>query len=234
MSKSKGNVVRPDEVAEMHGADALRIYLLFMAPFENNTVWEEEGIVGAKRFLQRFWQLAIATAGTDQPVDASTGRTSNLTHRLHQTIKRVSADVNAFKFNTAIAALMECLNEMTAHHRKHGVTPELVEATRTFVLLLAPFAPHVAEELWERLGGPYSVHQQPWPDWEAAWVAEEMITLIVQVNGKVRARIQAPADINDETAQALALNSEAVQRHLEGRSPRRIIVVPGKLVNVVV
>jgi len=234
MSKSKGNVVTPDEVAEIHGADALRIYLLFMAPFENNTVWEEEGIVGAKRFLQRFWQLAVATANTDPPVDASAKQKSKLTNRLHQTIKRVSVDISAFKFNTAIAALMECLNEMTAYHREHGVTTELVTTTRTFILLLAPFAPHVAEELWERLDGPYSVHHQPWPQWEVDWVTEEKITLVVQVNGKVRARIQTPADIDDDAAQTLALNSAAVQRQLEGRSPRRVIIVPGKLVNIVV
>ncbi len=234
MSKSKGNVVTPDEVAEMHGADALRIYLLFMAPFENNTVWEEEGIVGAKRFLQRFWQLAVATANTDPPVDVSARRTSKLTNRLHQTIKRVGDDIRAFKFNTAIAALMEYLNEMTAYRREHGVTTELVMTTRTFILLLAPFAPHVAEELWERLGGAYSVHHQPWPQWDVDWVAEEQISLVVQINGKVRARIQTAADIDDDAARTLALTSDAVQRHLAGRSPRRVIIVPGKLVNIVV
>jgi leucyl-tRNA synthetase len=234
MSKSAGNVVTPDSVAATHGADALRLYLLFMAPFENNTVWEEEGIVGAKRFLQRFWHLAVAVAAAHPPASSAQGRAGGLTNQLHQTIKRVTADVEAFKFNTAVAALMECLNAMAAHHRQHGVTTELVEATRTFVLLLAPFAPHVAEELWERLGQPYSVHQQPWPTWDEALVSAETITLVVQVNGRVRDRVQAPADVDDQAARALALASKAVQRHLDGRPPQRVVVVPGKLVNVVV
>jgi leucyl-tRNA synthetase len=231
MSKSRGNVVTPDEVAETHGADALRIYLLFMAPFENNTVWEEDGIVGAKRFLQRFWQLAVDAAGTQQPRQRSAGRT---TRRLHQTIKRVTEDIQEFKFNTAVAALMECLNEMGAHHHKYGITTELVDVTRSFVLLIAPFAPHLAEELWEALGETYSVHQQAWPKWDEAWVVEERITLVVQINGKVRDRISAPVDLEDEEATALALHSAAVQRYLDGRSPRRIIIVPNKLVNIVI
>jgi leucyl-tRNA synthetase len=231
MSKSAGNVVTPDSVAATHGADALRIYLLFMAPFENNTIWEEEGIVGAKRFLQRIRYLAVTVAATRQPTDHPTSR---LTNRLHQIIRRVTADLEAFKFNTAIAALMECLNEMVAHQRERGVTGELAAATRTFVLLLAPFAPHIAEELWEQLGEPYSVHQQPWLQWDEASIAEEPITLVVQVNGKVRDRIQVPADIDEESARALALTSKVVQRHLGERSPKRVIVVSGKLVNVVV
>jgi leucyl-tRNA synthetase len=234
MSKSRGNVVTPDEMTEIHGADALRIYLLFMAPFENNTIWEEEGIVGAKRFLQRFWHLATAVTNEDQQISSRTERTSELTNQLHRTVQRVTADVEAFKFNTAVAALMECLNEMTAHQREHGITRELADATRTFILLLAPFAPHLAEELWEQLGGSYSVHQQPWPQWDEALISGETITMVIQVNGKVRDRIQVPADIDEPAAQALALDSAAVQRHLDGRQPRRVIVVPGKLVNVVV
>jgi leucyl-tRNA synthetase len=234
MSKSKGNVVTPDSVAESHGADALRVYLLFMAPFENNTVWEEEGIAGASRFLQRVWRLAnavIANQPTDQP-------TNHLTTHLHQTIRRVTADVEEFKFNTAIAALMELLNTMTSHHQEHGVTAELAEATRTFVLLLAPFAPHIAEELWTRMGGAqpkvgYSIHQQQWPAWDAALAAEERITLVVQVNGKVRARIAVPADIDEQNAKTIALADENVQNHIGGEEMRKTIYVPGRLVNIV-
>jgi leucyl-tRNA synthetase len=233
MSKSVGNVVTPDEVAQAHGADALRLHLLFMAPFENNTVWEQEGIAGAKRFLQRVWTLVAAIAHTTPIAQSTDDPLTNLPTTLHQTIQRVTADVEAFKFNTAVAALMECMNEMSAHHQECGVTRELAEATRTFVLLLAPFAPHLAEELWELLGGPYSVHQQPWPAWDAAQIATETVTLVVQVNGKVRDRMQVPADADDDTVRARALASETVQRYLEGREPRQVIVVPGKLVNVV-
>ncbi|MFL7793808.1 MAG: leucine--tRNA ligase, partial [Anaerolineae bacterium] len=236
MSKSKGNVVTPDSVAETHGADALRIYLLFMAPFENNTVWESgdtqasHGIAGAERFLQRVWRLTNEVIAT-QPTDEST---TQLTTTLHQTIQRVTADAEAFKFNTAIAALMELLNAMSAHHHEHGVTAELTEAARTYVLLLAPFAPHIAEELWARMSEAYSVHQQPWPEWDEALATEEMVTLIVQVNGKVRARIEVSAEIDEETAKKTALTDDALQRYIADKKIRRIIYVPGGLVNIVV
>lgn len=230
MSKSAGNVVTPDSVARTHGADALRIYLLFMAPFENNTVWEEEGIVGAKRFLERTWRLVNAVAASSR---ATNHPATQLTNHLHRTIRRVITDVEAFKFNTAVAVLMECLNEMTAHYQAHGVTAELTEAARTFVLLLAPFAPHIVEELWARLGGPYSVHQQAWPTWEEALVAEETVTLAVQVNGRLRDKLIVPAGITEAEARELALNCDGVRRHLDGRRVARVIYVPGRLVNVV-
>jgi leucyl-tRNA synthetase len=230
MAKSAGNVVTPDSVAVTHGADALRVYLLFMAPFENNTVWEEEGIVGAKRFLQRVWRLAINIADTDQPTNKPT---TQLTSHLHQIIQRVTTDVKAFKFNTAVAALMGCLNSLTAHHQAHGVTAELAEATRTFVLLLAPFAPHIAEELWARLGGSHSVHQQAWPIWDEALAAEEIITLVVQVDGRVRDKLAVSADISEAEARELALDCDGVRRHLGDRRVARVIYVPGRLVNVV-
>ncbi len=231
MSKSAGNVVTPDSVAATHGADALRIYLLFVAPFENNTVWEEEGITGAKRFLHRTWRLANAVAAAPHPTTTSTH--TQLRRTVQRTIQRVTADVEAFKFNTAVAALMECLNEMAAHHRAHGVTAELAAATRTFVLLLAPFAPHIAEELWARLDGPYSVHQQPWPTWDETLVAEEIITLVVQIDGRMRDRLTVPAGIREAEARDLALNCDGVRRHLKGRQVARVVYVPGRLVNVV-
>ena len=237
MSKSAGNVVTPDSVAESHGADALRVYLLFMAPFENNTVWEEEGIVGAKRFLERTWRLANTVASnypiTELHPEPSRRAPTHLSSYLHRTVQRVTADVEAFKFNTAVAALMECLNEMIAHGQAHGVTEELAEAVRTFVLLLAPFAPHIAEELWARLGGPYSVHRQAWPTWDEALAAEEMVTLVVQVDGRVRDRLTVPAEIGEAEARALALNCDGVRRHLDGRRVTRVVYVPGRLVNVV-
>ncbi|HET90386.1 MAG TPA: leucine--tRNA ligase [Chloroflexi bacterium] len=233
MAKSAGNVVTPDSVAASYGADALRIHLLFVAPFDCNTVWEEEGIVGARRFLNRFWRLALEVAATERtpgsPADA------NLRGTVHRTIERVTADVEAFKFNTAVAGLMECLNEMATHSRVHGVTAGLVEAARVFVLLLAPFAPHVAEELWERLGEPYSVHRQPWPVWDESLAAEEAITLVVQVDGRLRDKLTVPAAIGEEEARQQALSCEGVRRQLEdeGRRVTRVVYVPGRLVNLV-
>jgi len=229
MSKSAGNVVRPDDVAEQHGADALRIYLLFMAPFENNTVWEKEGIVGARRFLERTWRLAHAIAG----ISPAEGEERELEQTMHRAVQRVSEEVEAFKFNTAIAALMETLNELREHQRDRGPTGELAAAVRTFVLLLAPFAPHIAEELWKRVGGDYSVHQQPWPTWDPALIAEEEITLAVQVNGRVRDRLTVQADAEEDDVRQQALASENVRRHLGDRPVERVIYVPGRLVNLV-
>jgi leucyl-tRNA synthetase len=229
MSKSAGNVVRPDDVAAAHGADALRVYLLFMAPFENNTVWEEEGIVGARRFLERTWRLAHAVM--DVAPAAAAG--SDLQRTMHRAIRRVTEDVEAFKFNTAIAALMETLNEMRDHHRAQGATAGLAAAVRTFVLLLAPFAPYLAEELWERLGSAYSVHRQAWPAWDEELVAREEITLAVQVDGRVRDRLTVLADAGEDEIRERVLASENVRRHLAERRVARVIHVPGRLVNLV-
>jgi leucyl-tRNA synthetase len=235
MSKSSGNVITPDKVAAAHGADTLRIYLLFMAPFENNTVWEEAGITGARRFLERTWRLVnrvAETPGNSVRVDPGASATQ-IAAQLHRTIQRVTADMEAFKFNTAIAALMECLNALVAHHQKEGLTCALQEAVHDYVLLLAPFAPYIAEELWARLDQPFSVHQQPWPTWDQSLVRQELTTLVVQVDGRVRDRLTVPADIEERQARERALSSPGVRRFAEGRAIARVVYVPGKLVNIV-
>ena len=230
MSKSKGNVVTPDGMARLHGADALRLSLLFMAPFESNTVWEEEGIAGAKHFLDRVWRFVseIIDSECESGTDLGT-----LTGKLHRTVRRVTEDLEAFKFNTAIAALMEFLNAMSICLHKAGTTRELKDVVRTYVLLMAPFVPHIAEELWARLGGAYSVHQQSWPEWDEAMAAEENIVLVVQVNGKVRARIEAPAEVDEKTAQEIALSDENVLRQVNGRKIQKVFCVKGRLINLV-
>jgi leucyl-tRNA synthetase len=236
MSKSTGNVVTPDEVAETYGADALRIYLMFMAPFENNTVWEQAGITGARRFLDRTWRLVnqvMQEPAHPPPQEAPSSSAQPIVAILHRTIQRVTEDIEAFKFNTAIAALMECLNALTAHQQAQGVTRALGDAVRTYVLLLAPFAPHIAEELWEQLGEPYSVHQQPWPHWDPSLVRAKTITLIVQLDGRVRDRLEVSADIAEQAARQQAMDSPGVRRHLNGRAVARVIYVPGKLINIV-
>jgi leucyl-tRNA synthetase len=233
MSKSAGNVVTPDAVAESHGADALRIYLLFMAPFEHTTVWEEEGINGAYRFVQRVWRLANAVAATDPTTDQTIETREALERACHRLIRRVTEDIEAFKFNTAVAALMEYLNELTTYYQDHSVTAELSAAIQTFILLLAPFAPHMTEEVWERLGGRYSIHQQPWPTWDEAMTVEETVTLVVQVDGRVRDRLTVPTTMTETEVQALAMQTDGVQRSLNGRSVARVIYVPGRLVNIV-
>jgi leucyl-tRNA synthetase len=231
MSKSRGNVVNPDEYVSQWGADVMRTYMLFMGPYQEGGDFRDAGIVGVSRFFNRLWYWVNECV--DQPARPSTEQINDReAHRIiHCTIKRVSEDIETLNFNTAIAALMEALNGLRGLPLEKETQ---CHAARTLTLLIAPFAPHLAEELWQRLGGRFSVHQQPWPSWDEAWIAAETITLVVQVNGKVRDRFPAPAGIDDASAQALALQSEAVQRHLDGQPPKRVIVVPGKLVNIVV
>ncbi len=242
MSKSRGNVVIPDAYIRRWGADVMRTYMLFMGPYEEGGDFRDSGIIGVSRFFGRLWDWVretvrretIAHAPTDVPPSRSDdAEASERTARriVHQTIKQVTQDIPSLSFNTAIAALMEALNGLKALALPSAVQREMAQI---MVLLSAPFAPHLAEELWAHLGQPYSVHQQPWPEWDAQAIAQETITLVIQVNGKVRDRIPAPADIDQATARSQALQSEAVQRYLDGRAPRRVVFVPGKLVNVVI
>ena len=233
MSKSRGNVVTPDEVVERYGADILRIYLLFMAPFDRNVNWDEEGITGAERFLQRVWRICYWDR-KPEPGAAGPTESAALQRATHKTIQRVTEDIEAFKFNTAVAALMEFVNTLWAHRKQHGPTPAFREATGQLIRLLAPFAPHIAEELWAHQGKATSVHQQPWPVHDPSLVVDEMISLVIQVNGKVRDRLVVPLNISQEEARTRALESKRVRQHLRGQQPRRVIVVPGRLVNLVV
>jgi len=233
MSKSRGNVITPDEVIERYGADILRLHLLFMAPFDRNVNWDEEGIAGAERFLQRVWRVCQGAQEQRSREVGEQAQEERLRRAMHKTILRVTADIENFKFNTALAAMMEFVNTLAVHEEQVGSSPAFQEASEALIQLLAPFAPHITEELWARRGGEYSVHQQPWPIYDPALTVEATIVLVVQVNGKVRDRITVPADIDDEEARRQALESERVQHYLAGRPPRQVIVVPGRLVNVV-
>jgi leucyl-tRNA synthetase len=228
MSKSAGNVVTPDSVAAKDGADALRITLLFMAPFENHTVWEEDAVVGPRRFLGRVWQLIGDVVAVAEPADREP---TALTRQLHRTIRDVTADLDGFRFNTAVAKLMSFLNALTEYQRDHGVTFELRAACQTYVLLLAPLAPHIAEELWSQLGGAGSVHRARWPSWDETLVDQAVIELPVQVDGRARGRLVVPAAMPVEEIRALATGE--VDRYLDGRRVTQVVVVPGRVVNVV-
>ncbi|HAY84500.1 MAG TPA: hypothetical protein DCY42_06140 [Chloroflexi bacterium] len=195
--------------------------------------WDSQGIEGSSRWLRRVW-----TAFTEQLESAgqpSQEVSKGLRRKLHQTLQAVTEDFESFEFNTIIAALMELMNEMYKA-REQGAfgSPAWQEAEDVYLRMLAPIAPHLAEELWARLGNPYSVHQQPWPEVDAEAAKEDEISLIVQVNGKLRDKITVPVGISDEEAQKIALASETVQRFMEGKTPRKVIVVQGKLVNIVV
>ncbi len=234
MSKSRGNVVAPDDLVDRYGADTVRAYLMFFARWDLGAPWNSSGIEGTARWVRRVWSLF-----TDPPQvsgSASTEARRNLRRKVHQTLQQVTQDFEQFEFNTIVSALMELLNEMSsAYDAGVGGTPEWDEAVDLYLRMMAPVTPHVAEELWtERLGKPYSVHRQSWPEVDEAATEEDEITLVVQVNGKVRDRITVPADISQEQAETIALASESVQKYLDGNQPRKVIVVPGKLVNIVV
>ena len=226
MSKSRGNVVNPDDVIARWGTDTMRLYEMFMGPLEKGAPWSDESIPGLHRFLQRVWRLFVSDAGECQPSEAEGSEEQwRLTAR---TVAGVTEDIEAMRFNTAISKLMVFAREIAAE------APLSRAAGETFLLLLAPFAPHLAEELWQRLGHPESLAREPWPDADARYLVEETVALVVQVNGKRRDQIEVPSDAAEEQIREAALASPKVQKHLGGRDPRKVIVVPGRLVNIVV
>ena len=232
MAKSKGNVVAPGEMVDSYGADAVRLYILFMAPADEDKEWQDTGIDGTFRFLGRLWRLGLelGEAGTNgaEPGDGP------LVRKAHATIAKVTDDIERrFHFNTPIAAVMELVNEI------YGVKDDPAEAaavrfaTETAVSLIQPYAPHVAEELWERLGHE-RLWEQPWPEADAALLERETFELVVQVNGRVRDRVEVAAGLEEDELVAAAKDLPRVQQHLDGKEIRRAVVVPGKLVNFVV
>ncbi len=249
MSKSLHNVVTPDEIVERYSADTLRLYELFVAPFDAAIQWEEQGVKGMFRFLHRVWRLMMEA----QPYFVRDWRTifaeprdlpkpaRELRHRTHATIKKVAQDILDFKFNTAVAALMEWFNAIEAFWRATAGQTRcaddmavMSEAIENFILAISPFAPHLADELWERYGFEGFTLQQPFPTHDETLAQAEEIELVIQVNGKVRDRLRVPADLSREEMERLALQSPRVQQYLNGGQPKKVIVVPGKLVNVVV
>lgn len=232
MSKSRGNVVTPDEIAEKYGVDALRTYIVFIGPFEASVDWNERGIRGVTRFLDRFWALAMSV-----PVDEDDeqGIDEAFQGNMHRVIKRVGDDLQALKFNTAVAALMGWLNDLYDARQQPISGAQWREALETFCLLLAPIAPFITEEVWQAvLGHEQSVHRQSWPDYDAALLESDELTIAVQVNGRLRDTITVPADSDEQTLRDAALASPAVQRHVDGKAIRRTVVVPGRVINIVV
>ena len=235
MSKSRGNVVNPDDVVGLMGADAVRCFLMFIGPWDQGGPWSDVGINGVARWLNRVWGLMERNPQDLAAADADPQAVRDTLRILHQTVRKCYNDLDKFKFNTAIAALMELANHLSKVWAEGSVDPATWrECVEKFLLMLAPIAPHIAEELWERAGHSYSVHQQRFPEWDDALAAADTITLVVQVNGRVRDRIEAPADIDEPAARELALSSVKVQPYTEGKTVNKTIYVPGRLVNVVV
>ncbi|MDH5643296.1 MAG: class I tRNA ligase family protein, partial [Gemmatimonadota bacterium] len=223
MSKSRGNVVVPDEYIEKWGADTFRMYLMFLGPYQEGGDFRDEGIAGIRRFLDKVWAITgNVSADASLPSD-------EVVRKLHQTIRKVTDDIDGLRYNTAIAALMEYVNLL----RNQDGTVLQKETVEPLITMLAPLAPHIAEECWERLGHDGSVFEASWPELKEELTEETTFQLVVQVNGKVRDKIDVAADITKEQALELAKESDAVKKHLDGREPKKVIFVPGRLLNLV-
>jgi len=244
MSKSRGNVVSPDEMVARYGADATRMYALFAAPPDRDLDWQEDGVAGISRFLSRVYRLVmrfapVALAAKGQPASPPTGVSLVLLRKLHQTIAKITLDFSGrWHFNTCIAAIMSLVNELIAAEAAIGSGevpgPVVAELLRSLVLMLAPFAPFLSAELWAELRGEGEVLRTPWPVSDAALAKEDEIEIPVQINGKLRAVIRVAADADNATIEAAALAHEKIIEWLAGKTPVKIIIVPGKLVNLVV
>jgi leucyl-tRNA synthetase len=232
MSKSKGNVVTPDEVVEAYGTDALRLYVLFLGPFDADAVWDDRGIKGISRFLDRYWRLA------NLPIEESLEpgvEDAAFERRRHQVIQQVTEDMIRYRYNTALATLMEYLNYLIEKGEIGFNQTEWHRAVKTIALLLSPMAPFIAEEVWQKiLGNSDSVHRQDWPEFDESIAKDPEVTIIVQVNGRIRDRVQVKAGASEESLRTLAMGSLGVQHALAQKRIRRIVVVPDRLVNIVV
>jgi leucyl-tRNA synthetase len=222
MSKSRGNVINPDDVVSHHGADVFRLYEMFIGPFDQAAAWDTKGIVGIDRFLRKVWRMVAEGEIVDDAPDADARRL------LHQTIKKVGEDIETLDLNTAVSQMMICANELAKLER----LPR--EAAEAFVRILAPFAPHLAEELWEILGHADGIARAPWPNYDPACLAVAEVEILVQVLGKPKARIRIPADSNQDAMAKLAMAHPEVAAAIAGQPVRKVVAVPGRLVNIVV
>lgn len=226
MSKSRGNVVNPDEMMDQFGADAVRLYEMFMGPLEAMKPWSTRGVEGVTRFLERVWRLMVNEEGALSSAVVSAAPSLEQQRLLHQTIKKVTEDIEALRFNTAISQMMVFTNELTKIERRPRALLE------PFVLVLSPFAPHLAEELWEKLGGRTSVSQQPWPAFDPALTISDRLTIPIQVNGKLRGKIEVGVDVSREEVDRLA--RAQITEWVQNKEPKKVIYVEKKLINFVV
>ncbi len=228
MSKSKGNVVNPDEIVESHGADTLRLYEMFMGPLDASIAWSTTGLDGARRFLDRVWRLMVADNGALNPsIVEMDEKDSSLTRTYHQTVKKVSEDCEGLRFNTAISQMMVFINDA---YKQDKLPRAYMEG---FVKLLSPIAPHISEELWEKLGHEGTITYEAWPTYDESKLVENEVEIVVQVNGKVRSKMVIAKDADREAMEKEALALDKVKEDIEGKTVRKVIAVPGKLVNIV-
>jgi leucyl-tRNA synthetase len=233
MSKSRGNVIAPDVLVKKYGADIVRAYLMFFTRWNQGGPWDSQGIEGTVRWVRRVWTAFTTDPGVNvKPRDEDL---KALRRKTHQTLESAKRDYQNFEFNTIVSGLMEFMNEIY-RLRQLGVygTEEWKETVSIYLRIMAPIAPHITEELWAWNGEKYSIHTQSWPELDKTAIVEEEITLIVQVNGKLRDKLQAPAGISDDEAKEMALASEIIQKFMDGKEARKVIVIKGRLVNIVV
>jgi leucyl-tRNA synthetase len=228
MSKARGNVINPDEVVAQYGADSLRLFEMFMGPLEEMKPWSMRGVEGVSRFLNRVWRLYVTEEGTLDPALSGTRSIPALEQVYHATVRKVGEDIEALRFNTAISQMMIFVNEVT----RTDLRPRQI--LEPFLLLLAPFAPHIAEELWQKLGHGASLALEQWPAYEAAKLVQENVEVVLQVNGKLRSKMSVPVDTSEPGLESLARADANVAKHLEGKSVVKVIVVKNRLVNIVV
>ena len=228
MSKSKGNVVNPDEIVESHGADTLRLYEMFMGPLDGSIAWSANGVDGSRRFLDRIWRLLIDENGNVNPkIKENLEQESGLEKVYHQTVKKVTVDYEALHFNTAISQLMVFINEAY----KADVLP--ISYVEGFVKLISPIAPHIAEELWDKLGYSGTIAYEGWPAFDEAKLKDDEVEIVIQINGKVKHKLLVPINTNKDTLEQLAMDDDKIKEQIDGKTIRKVIAVPGKLVNIV-
>ena len=235
MSKSRGNVVSPDEYVAKYGADSIRCYLMFLGPWDQGGEWSDSGLNGVVRWINRAYEIVLRDQSVLEQNIRSAESEQSLNRTLHQTIKRVSEDLEKFKFNTAIAALMEFTNALNSHWNNKQIGCDAwTDSIRNLVLMLAPFAPHLAEELWEKTSNEYSIHSKSFPKWKPEFVKEDTFNLVIQINGKVRDKVLADATIDESQAKEIALSRDNIFKYVDGKSIKRCIYIQKKLINIVV
>jgi leucyl-tRNA synthetase len=223
MSKSKGNVINPDEVVQQFGADSLRCFEMFMGPLEDMKPWQTNGIVGIYRFLEKTWKMQYKVSSSKYQISDK-----KLETLINKTIKKVTEDIENLRFNTAISSLMILANAFEKE-KELGIIHY-----SCFLILLSPFAPHITEEVWNKLGHGESIFKEKWQEYDSRFIKDEEIEMVIQVNGKVRDKIAVSADIVEEEAKNLAIKSEKIKKYMEGKEVKKIVFVEGKLVNIVI
>jgi leucyl-tRNA synthetase len=228
MSKSLGNVVNPDEVVREYGADSLRLFEMFMGPLEEAKPWSTRGVEGVHRLLNRVWRMFLDEQGALHTTIVDIPMTPEQERVLHQTIKKVTLDIESLGFNTAISQLMIFVNEFLT------LEPKPRQALETFVVLLSPFAPHIAEELWEKLGHTATIAYEPWPRFDESKMAAITVEMVVQVNGKVRSKFSVPLDLDEDSLKRKVFEDDNIKRYLDGKEIVKTVVIKNKLVSLVI